>query len=336
MALTKTIAEIKEVLPKVVANQNSASLLPNFDAAEQTYLVPLIGNELYTLLQTKYTAEDLTPKQTALLKHIRLFTAAYAYHDEAIASHVVVTDDGLRTMSTDNMPKAVGWEYKEHKAFLLDRALYGAENMLAYLWANKADFAEWTGSTAYKQFASLLIRTGTEFSEQYKLYQPMRTFYALRGHAEDVQNDYIVSGIGSKLVTYLVEKEAPSADEAVIIKALKKAMAFFSIRRACDHLSVRFSDSGFTIINEIMGGDRESEDAGRSAASDQRIKDMKKVCDREGKNFMLSAKRLLVKHRASGTSTAEFNEAYDEGPLFEYKDPSEKTSGNETRKIFRF
>jgi hypothetical protein len=59
MALIKTIAEIKAVLPRLVSNLSDTSLLPNFDRAEEKYLVPVTGRDLYNDIKTKYDAPHL-------------------------------------------------------------------------------------------------------------------------------------------------------------------------------------------------------------------------------------------------------------------------------------
>lgn len=337
MALIKVISEIKEVLPKLVSNLNASSLLPNFNAVEEKYLTPMIGDALYADLQTKFDAGTLTADEKILVKHMRLVIASYGFLDETAATHVFLTDQGVRVNSTSNMQKAVGWEYKELKKYLTDRAADGIEVLLKYLWKKKADLGLWTASDEYKQFEGLLIRTGTDFNEWYKLYQPMRTFYAIKDVLKNAQKYYLVSGLGADLVSYLVKLAAPVAKEKEIIEELKSGLAHFTIKHACEKFEVRFSDAGFTITGQVMGGDQEGDDSGRTGATIQVIKRVVKACDRDGKNFILSAKRLLVAFRKSGTSSVEFNTAFDAGPLYGYLDPKDQESWNRKckRKGFR-
>ncbi len=247
--LIKTIAEVKSVLPKLVANLNSTSLLPNFNAVEEKYLVPIIGNELYADLQTKYDGNTLSVGELALLKHIRLVIAAYGFLDDLASTHVAITDFGVRTSATESMPKAVGWEYKAIKEFLIDKSTDGTEVLLNYLWKKKADFALWTASDQYKDFQGFLIRTGTDFNNHYKLHQPMRTFYALKGVINDVQYEYLLPALGKELLKYFVDETGVTAEEKVIAWTLKKALSFFTIKRAGEHYNVQFGASGFTIVS---------------------------------------------------------------------------------------
>jgi hypothetical protein len=334
MALIKTIEEAKEVLPKLLSSLEDDSFLPNIDATEEKYITPLIGDALYSDLQTKYDAVTLSADETLLVKHIRLVSLSYGFLDELIASHVVIGSDGVRTMDTTNMPKAVGWEYRELKTYLQDRAFDGTEILLKFLWKKKASFPIWTGSNEYAKFQGMLIRTGTDFNEQYGLYQPMRTFVALRAVVADAQDFYLLSGLGEDLLNYFLQIEDPGKEEKAIIKQLKKALANFTIKHAGDKYAVRFSENGFTIVNEL--GNKDSDDQTRTAVSGDLLEKKLKACDRDGKDFMAMAKKLLAKWRTSGSSSEAFNTAFDAGPLKSYVDPKEKKSGNERRKIFRF
>ena len=335
MPLIKSISEVAAVLPKLTSHLNNDSLLPNFAAAEEKYLVPIIGNALYEDLQTKYNDNDLSDSEGVLLSHIQLLVASYGFLDELAASHVLITDGGIRTQSTGDYQKAVGWEYKELKSFLSDRVCDATEVLLHYLFSHKNDLALWTASDAYKSFKGLLIRTGIDFAEQYKLYQPMRNFYALKSLMRDQQDSYITSGIGEDLLNYFLAKEAPSDDEKKILQQLKKALAYFTIKHTTEYYAVKFNDSGFSILS-VRGGDHETGDSGLSAATVNSIERLHKACDRDGKNFMAHAKGLLIDLRKSFDTTNDFTTAFDKGPLVKKLTPTDYTSGNDKRKIFRF
>jgi hypothetical protein len=335
MALITTLPEIKEVLPKLVSNLNSDSLMPNFVAVEQKYLLPLIGVALYNDLQAKYNANTLSVDELALVKHIRLVTASYGLYDEQAASHVFFTDEGIRVANTGDMVKAVGWEYKELRRYLYDRALDGTEVLLNYLYSRKADYPLWTASTAYGQFQSLLMRTGSEFSEQYTLYQPNRTFFSMKGVVEDAQEDYLVSAIGRSLVNYYLALDAPAGDDIMIVKRLKKSLAFYSIARACEHKPVRFSENGFTLV--ATAEDTETADMGRSPSAMQVLFRMKMdACLRDGKTAMAKAKNMLIAWRSNAACSVEFQTAYDASPLKDLTGTITRNRNNDKHHHFRF
>lgn len=335
MALIKSISEVQDVLPQLVSNLNAQSNLPDFTAVEEKYLLPITGEELYEDLLNKYDNNTLSDDEEALVQQLRRLIAAQGYLDDLAATHVFITDTGVRVHSTDTLQKAASWEYKELRKFLENKVCDATEVLLSYLWRHKADLPLWTASDAYKSFEGLLIKTGVDFSEQYKLYQPMRNYYALKSLIRDQQDAYIVSGIGASLFDHLLKLAAPTAEERAIIKQLKKGLAFFTIKHAVDHYAVRYSDNGFTVVAPF-GGDVESDNAGRAGASAAGLKRLKDACDRDGKNFVSAAKKLSIAYRSNSNSSADYRTAFDTGPLAKKATADAWTSGNEKRKIFRF
>ena len=337
MALIKTIAEIKEVVPDLVININSSSLIGDVSATEEKHLVPLIGDALYNDIQTKFNAGTLSDAEKTLLRYMRLVIAPYALQAKQVFKHVFMTDQGIRVAASNNLQKAVGWEYKKLEDGLSYLAVDGKEALLKYMFRHKADLPLWTASDEYKQFEGLLIRTSSDFDGRKKLFQPTRTFFAMGPTIKKAQKFYLISGLGEDLLYYLVKVAAPATEEKAIIEELKDALAHFTVKHACEDFEVRFDENGFTITSQLMGGDQEGSNSGRTGASIQAIDRLQKACDRDGKNFMLSAKRLLVAYRKAITDTTDFTTAFDKGPLKTYCDPKDQDSWNRKpgRKGFR-
>jgi hypothetical protein len=337
MALITTLNEVKAVLPKLVSNLTDASLLPNFDTAEMKYLMPIIGMELYDDIVTKYSADPqtLSAEEQKFLKHAQLLIASNAFRDEMIINQVMWTDQGLRTMTTQDLGKPVGWEFKELKAFFESKSCDAQEVLLSYLWANKVSYPLWTASDEYTKFTELLIRTGMEFNDMVMMYQPMRTYYMLQSVVRDVQDEYIAAGVGQDLLKYLRDVEAPTDDEKECTRLLKKSMAFFTVKHAAMMNIVRLSEAGLTTVTMMRPGDSENSDtAGRSGADMKMTDEFKKMNDFEGQNYLSKARYMLYVYRNGGTSGADFNSAFDKGPLVGYVKPGDRTSGNGERKIF--
>ena len=334
MALIKTVNELQAIFPKLVSNLNQDTQLPVFAIAEIKYLVPIIGMGLYNDIQAKYDAVTLSPKETQLLKHIQILVAANTFRDELIINQVILTDQGWKAISTQEMGKLVGWEYKELKSFFLDKSADAEEVALTYLWANEADFPLWTASVEYTQFKSLLIRNGSEFRKQYRsVYQPMRTYYQLQPIVAEVQEMYLQDSIGQALLQYLRDTAAPTDTEKNAIAMLKKALAYFTIKHACMQMPIRISDSGLT-VNSQYGDKEDAGSAGREGASASMIEKLQNDSNKEGQNWLSKARYTLYQHRNSLASSVGFNAAFDAGKLKGYIPPSDRTSGNEDRKFF--
>jgi hypothetical protein len=329
MALIKTIAEIKAVLPRLVSNLSDTSLLPNFDRAEEKYLVPITGRDLYGDIKTKYNATTLTSDEQTLLKQMQLVIAAYALHDELAFTHSKITDTGVRRNSTAQQPAAYNWEYQELKNGLKDAAIDGVEVLLTTLVAQAP--ALWIAAAEYTEFKRLLIKTGLEFDGIEKLQQPLRTYWMIKTVVADVQQNYISNTIGPDLLEYLRDKVAPTDEEKSILKLLKKALANYTIKHAMARYAVRFDSNGLTVIT---GDSNNTETSGR--AFNTALVDVKmKEHETNASGYLARAAYECYQFNA-GAASDQFKTAYAAGPLESYAAPADRDNKNATRKIFRF
>lgn len=315
------------------------SRLPNIEKAARKHIIPMIGNPLYQRLVEVYEAEnseDAPPEvegpnsfEKLLLSHVQLPLAAWAIHDDLPFLHVHVTDMGVRRASTNNLPSAYKWEFQSLKDALLDTAQEGMEILLSFLFENKAQFSPWTDDNAYKQYEGLFIRSGAEFSELYRLFQPLRTFASLRPILDDVKENYMIPAIGEEAVRYLLQYSGGESAVQRILRNLKKAAAHFTIKHACEQFSVQFSERGFTVLSS---GDGDSTDSGRKEADLSSLDLKRRAADRDGNVYLERAKAELL---SAEELPEELISAVQSGPLRLHA-PFEKDLGNDRRKIFRF
>jgi hypothetical protein len=334
MAILKTIQEVKNLLPRLLSGLSNGALMPNVDRATEKYLVPVVGDALVTEIETAYNDNTLTTDQTRLLPKMQLVVISGAYLDELAFAHATITDNGVRTAQTQNMPRVYGWEYKELKEGLQLVSLDALDVLLQYLQNNKASFTTWTTSEAFKQFDALLIKTAMEFDNIHKLVQPFRTFYGLKSEMANVQEQYIIPSIGTELFDRLNSATDLSDPEKVIRKQLQKAIAFYTIKRACEHYAVRIDQNGFTVV---ASGDQEASTAGRTQAAPGLVKQKMDACDRDGGNWLAKARNQLATYSIypDEPPPPAFMEAFAKSPLVKYVQPIDRTTGNERRKIFR-
>lgn len=336
MALFRTAIEAKAALPRVLSNLGNNANLPDFTAAEIKYLVPLIGYSQYDIINGKINddpPQELSVPETALLPYLRRVSAFFAYLDDMGTDNAKITDSGIRSTETVNMPRVFGWQYKELKNTLQAKAFDAVEVLLRFLFENRTDYLPWLSSDEYLYLNGLLIKTGTDFDAHYKLFQPMRTFYALKVLLDEVQEDFIKPAIGNSLLQYFVENVGLDDDEKVFLKLLKKATAYLVIKKACQHYSVRFDGNGFTVLS----GDSENpETAGRTTADINLFELKMKSCEADALTYMAKAKKAMAAFRP-GSGNEAFNQAFDAGPLVNYDlTITTKQRGNDKRKGFRF
>lgn len=334
MPLITNLSELKEVLPKLYSTVSNTATLPNMDRSENRYIVPIIGNTLYQALLAAYAGNSLTATQLQLVKKIRLAAAAYATLDEIGLFVLTLQDSGARKIQQGGTEPVRAWEIQEMKNTLANMATDGMEQLLNYLFANKADFPTWTASENFTRLNQLLIKTGTDLNDQYTLFQPQRCFFIMRNIISDVQLLYIEKTIGKDLLIYLRDKEAPSDEEKNCISLLKKALAYYSVMKAAKNFSVSFSDNGFTILGEktTASGDARYEQKSDMAMLQLKIEQL----EGEGKSFLELAQYELVQWYKNAAAGVEYKAALEAGRLIGYVAPDDRTSGNENRKIYVF
>lgn len=337
MALIRTIAEAKAAYPRLLSNLSNTAALPDFDAAENKYLIPFIGAALYDSINGKLNSDPagvLTAEETAILPFMRRVSVTYTYLNELGSDNAKITDTGVRSMESATMPRVFGWQYKELKESLTNKAADAVEVMLKYLFSHANSYPSWVASAEYARVNSLLIKTGTDFTDHYPLNRPNRVYYSLIPVITEVQEELITAAIGESLLNHLTTVSDPDDALKKILKRLKRAVANQTVFKACKQFAVMFDENGFTFIN--AGADTENPDQAGRAQADVPMFTLKMDSARDdAEAYLKKAKKLLVDYRASGDSSSQFNTAFDDGPLVSYINPATLTRGNETRKIFR-
>lgn len=340
MALIKTIAEIRKVIPRLSNLSNNASL-PNVDKAGLMWIRPIIGLELYDHLDAKYNGPGpLDANEEKLLNKIHLPLAAYTLLDDLPFLHTTITDNGIRTAQTDNFTAAHRWEFNVLRGALANYAADGVDLLLQYLYKQKDAWPQWTNSDEYKEIDGFLIKTGNDFKKHYPLVQPLRTFWALKPVIEDVEENYFATSLGRDLFAWV--KKQPEiiitgdGGEVDVVKFLKKACAHLTIKHAIDTMAVRFDQNGFTVL---AGGMPDDENAGKVAAVRAELLKKQEAANREGQNYLSKSMNYLV-GIANGVYNNDwgndFTTAFEHSPL--KTDPESKplTNGNERRRFIRF
>lgn len=331
MPLIKTIAEVRDLHPRLISGTSKDHWLPNFQQAEEKYLVPIVGRPLYLDILAKYDAGTLVDLDVDLQKLMAAVVVAAAYLDEAPRNVAKITDNGIRSANTSDMQRIFGWEFREFKQGLT--ALYHdtIDNLLRWLYDNANAFPLYEESDEYKAYQALLIKNGADFHAQYRLHQPMRTFWQLRPLLQEAQNTFIRMAIGKDLLAHLLFLESPSEDIQEIQAALRKALAYYTIYRACRVYTVRFGDTGFTITT----GDVEAQSTTQGTSGTTMFDHHMRASLEEATQYLGQAVRLCQQLRASEAAEGTYIDAYDLGPLKTYVTPTAESRNQNMQRGLR-
>lgn len=257
MPVITTHQQLKQYVKVSFTASNSS--LPDIVAAENTFIVPIIGSDL--LAESILAAQNSV--KAKLCDLIRAAVAPLAYWLDLATLHVQIGDGGLGVNRSENQDPVHRWEYEQLKESLAEKGAAALEAMMQFLYANKQDL-EWTIPEGYGS----IIKTADEFKKYYFIHQPYRTFEMLRPLLNEVEDQYLISSIGQETFTLLKDY---SEEDAVIIaaqKLLKKAAVHYTINKAVELLPIKITVNGFTVA---LKEQNEKADQGHAIAPDNQF-----------------------------------------------------------------
>src|SRR5690348_8773948 len=113
MPLFKTYTEISQYIS--ISNASAGSALPKQKPAEEAYIHPILGDTLFDSLQAEV---DGTITHEDLLDKVRFALAYLMYYKELPLMHAIITETGLRNVTTDKVQGAYRYQYEETRQHL--------------------------------------------------------------------------------------------------------------------------------------------------------------------------------------------------------------------------
>lgn len=265
--LISTVAEVRQHI-KIQADF-SADALPKFTRATSEYLLPIIGEDLYTTLETAYNGGSGTPstEEAALIDKCRAVIIPFAFLNEMVLRHLNISESGIMADSKEDSRTAFRWEYNELKEQLELDGFAAMELLIVYLKANAATFTDWADSPYNDAGQFAIIRDGAELRGVSGLLQPHRCYMMLRGIFNTLADSYVKPNISAAYYTALNNKllagTATTEHEDYILPLLRKACVRKALAIAAMEMGIRFSSAGFTVASKTT----EQPDSERASAS---------------------------------------------------------------------
>lgn len=255
--------------------------LPDIVAAENTFIVPIIGS---TLLNESIAAAPNSLKAN-LCNLIRAAVAPLSYWLDLATIHVQIGSAGLGVNRSDNQDPVHRWEYEQLKESLAEKGAAALEAMMQYLYINKTALG-WTIPDGYGS----IIKTGDEFKKYYFIHQPYRTFEMLRPLLNEVEDQYLVSSIGQETFDFLKNYTEQNAITLAAVRLLKKAAVNYTINKAVELLPIKITVNGFTVA---LKEQNDKTDQGQQIASDSQFGRLSDSTLRNANSYMKELRDLL-------------------------------------------
>ena len=319
MPLFKTIQEIAQYV--TISSASTASPLPKQRLAEEEYIIPVLGNELFTSLQDEVTSGPIV--NTALLDKVRMALSFLIYYKELPLMHTIITDSGLRTVTNDKIQGAYRYQYEQTRQHLENEGLAGLERLYEYLLANADNFPTWEASEAFARLNKNLIKTGKEFTSFYYLFQPNRTFFALQPVMQEVEDFYIKPMVGTAFFNFIRNTASLSVAETMVSDLLKKAVANLTIHKAIAKLAVKVRPEGLT----VMLGSSERNPANETNAGSDQLSLLFNETYKDGNAYLNKAKAVLNNFASAEVFSDYFLSSYYLDPAIYIEDANDYNTG---------
>ena len=265
--LFKNITEIKTFLP-IGAGNDFNRLKPHIENAENKYVKPLLGVNMYDELQEFYDAdypETPTEVQEAtkeLLTKVQHATIHLAYFVGFDFLNVSVSDMGFqRTESTTTKPL---FKYQEDnlRKYFSDSGFNSLDDVLVYLENNIAHFGEFKASANWTELKSSFLPTVAVIEDiPYSIHSSRLIYLALRPHIAYAEDTDIKTVLGETIYNEVkteIVKDAPATKVTALLPYIRKPLIYLAAALLMEETGATLDNRGlfFEEISPTNSGNK--------------------------------------------------------------------------------
>lgn len=289
-----------------------AELTPAIRQATEKFVLPFVGEELYDDLATKFeSGATLTTAQARTLEYLQDCIAFYTVYQVLPEKNGVVSSAGvMQNTPSDGSAaptpqwtwKAMRWSALENADLFLDRLLNFLEKQVA---ASVAYFDLWKNSSAYKVKTSAFFRRTADLDEFLNIKASRRSFISLVKYLALVEEDIIapvLCGTTFDAMKTAAVAASPSANDAALLKKVRKAVAYLGLAEAIPHHRLVIDDEGFRIVSQS-----DQFDDRRNLTNNTHLDSIEKLRDsaeRKGRQYLTELQNFLAENAATYTAWA--------------------------------
>lgn len=273
--IIKSFAELKNV---VEINQGSKynSIKPSLEIAENTYLIPVIGNAYYNYLNTLHNQGTVTGIHLRILELCQKVVASMAMVNYIPITDVQISDIGITNANSGDTKAAYKYQVLNAILSYTQRGFQFIEELITLLEDNVSTLTLWTNSNEFKKYRSLFIQSGADFKDYFnKTANPRLLYQMMVPTMQDVElftiKPIITDIIFDSFKTKLAQPSPTLSDvEKKLLQLIKKATVYFTIYEAVPLINVKVDENGITVLSQSV--DQTANEMGkRAVASDNHI-----------------------------------------------------------------
>ncbi len=317
--LIRTSAILKKYA-QITANWTYADLEASLRMVELKYIQPVLGKDLYDVLDAAITAatvqDPLHDDFVNLLHQCSMAIGPLFCFFHADKADVLFSASGMQRVESNTNKNAYQEQRSKFKETNLLEGEEALEMLQQFLETNQEDYPEWLDSPNFTRYKSLFIKTGTEFNDLFPSHTPYRNYWALRPRMQHIEETTIRKFLGSELYVHLKEedaKENPSftEEEVILLGILKKAIANLTVAFAIPFLNVSISSNGLT-VPAVTSFSQDDLYQNKNGIPDKMLSTFITSCTNAGTDWITNATEYLTDNETAFASWIGFDDAEDE------------------------
>lgn len=251
MALFQTTEELRNFI-KIGVNTDFDGYLQYIEAAEENYLLPVLGTAQYELLNDAYNdTPPLSAEDEALLKKCRVPVAKFAQLAFITENYGQVGDGGVRVSINQDSERMPLWAFKELQLKTFKDAYQGIDKLYQFLEDNPGVYSDWENSTEYSIHNQYFINTTSAFDALVRIGGSRFTFLKMVPTMENMEALYIEPTIGADFAGDLKAKKIDgtlSPLEKQVYQLICKVVAHYTIAWSITNLTVSIDNGAITML----------------------------------------------------------------------------------------
>lgn len=291
--LIDRIETLKEAIGGIQQTMNWRTWAPFVRQAEMLYIVPAIGQELYSELDQDAAPNEIT---TELLVWLRMAIAEYADLLGGMRLVLHTSDAGKQSPSGTNMQAPGKWMIVAARKEAINKADLALENALRFLETHKADFSTWRSSSAYTLSKGSFINSASELTRYFPAARQSRRIYlALRDYIAKAERFYVKPLVGEAQFTnlklrLLSNDPAFSTHETEALELLRYALVHRAFSESITYLNI---NEDWRLVSETDGITNED------VLAPARRAEMRNDCEYQQQEFQSRLVNYLTDHASA-------------------------------------
>ena len=300
----KEAGEIKQYISVSVATDFD-TIKPHIETAEQDYIYPLLGKDLYDELISYYnngslssgsgSGSELKKEYDALIKLIQRALINLAYWDGFDILNISLSDSGFHRQESTTEKGLYRYQEDSLRDKFKNDGFNGLDAMLLYIEGHLESFAEYMDGETFTIRKGSIIPNTSVFDKIYFINGSRLVFLRLQRYIQIIEDTKIVTVLGSDLMARVkteIEKDSPDEKIIALLPYIQKPLVYLAVARGIEELGVDINDKGLLFKKAATNSPSMREDQ----VSKEKAFMLSSRAQATGETYIDSLKSYLVKN----------------------------------------